>query len=92
MKHEGWAVAASLGVDLDDAAIERLERFERRLSEKGAPMGMVASSDLPRLRERHILDCLRATSLLPEAGTVCDMGSGAGLPGIVLAIARPDVR
>lgn len=92
VKHEGWAVAASLGVDLDDAAIERLERFERRLSEKGAPMGMVASSDLPRLRERHILDCLRATPLLPEAGTVCDMGSGAGLPGIVLAIARPDVR
>jgi 16S rRNA (guanine527-N7)-methyltransferase len=92
VKHEGWAVSASLGVDLDDTAIERLERFERRLREMGAPMGMVASSDLSRLRERHILDCLRATPLLPEAGTVCDMGSGAGLPGIVLAITRPDLR
>jgi 16S rRNA (guanine527-N7)-methyltransferase len=92
VKHEGWGVTASLGVDLDGPAIERLERFERRLREKGAPMGMVASSDLPRLRERHILDCLRAAPLLPESGTVCDLGSGAGLPGIVLAIARPDLR
>jgi len=92
VKHEGWAATASLGVDLDGPAIERLERFERRLREKGAPMGMVASSDLPRLRERHILDCLRGAPLLPESGTVCDMGSGAGLPGIVLAIARPDLR
>jgi 16S rRNA (guanine527-N7)-methyltransferase len=92
VKHEGWAITASMGVDLDDPAIERLERFEERLREKGAPMGMVASSDLPRLRERHILDCLRAAPLLPDRGTVCDMGSGAGLPGIVLAIARPDLR
>ena len=40
----------------------------------------------------HIFDCLRAAPLLPETGTVCDLGSGAGLPGVVLAIARPDLR
>lgn len=92
VKHEGWAPAAALEVELDETAIERLERLERLLREKAAPMGMVASSDMTRLRERHILDSLRATPLLPDAGTVCDMGSGAGLPGIVLAIARPDLR
>lgn len=93
VKHEGWSsVASSSGVELDDTAIDRLERFERGLRERAVPMGMVSPSDLPRLRERHILDCLRAASLLPETGTVCDLGSGAGLPGVVLAIARPDLR
>lgn len=92
VKHEGWSSAASLGVELDDTAIDRLERFERDLRERAAPMGMVSASDLPRLRERHIFDCLRAAPLLPESGTVCDVGSGAGLPGVVLAIARPDLR
>lgn len=92
VKHEGWSGVASLGVELDDTAIDRLERFERDLRERGAPRGMVSASDLPRLRERHIFDCLRAAPLLPETGTVCDLGSGAGLPGVVLAIARPDLR
>jgi 16S rRNA (guanine527-N7)-methyltransferase len=53
---------------------------------------MVARSDVPRLRERHIVDSLRAVPHLPASGTVCDLGSGAGLPGLVLAIARPDLH
>jgi 16S rRNA (guanine527-N7)-methyltransferase len=81
-----------LGIELDDTAIDRLEQFEQCLRERAVPMGMVSPSDLPRLRERHIFDCLRAAPLLPEMGTVCDLGSGAGLPGVVLAIARPDLR
>lgn len=92
VKHEGWEIAGALDVTLDDLAITRLERFESMLLQRAVPMGMVAPSDAPRLRERHLLDCLRAAPLLPASGRSCDLGSGAGLPGIVLAIARPDLR
>lgn len=92
MKHEGWEAAAALGVTLDEGAIARLEDYEALLRDRALPMGMVARSDEERLRERHLLDCLRAAPLLPDEGTVADFGSGAGLPGIVLAIARPDLR
>lgn len=92
VKHEGWEAAGALGVHLDDSAIAQLEGYEALLRDRALPMGMVASSDAERLRERHLLDCLRAAPLLPDHGTVADLGSGAGLPGVVLAIARPDLR
>lgn len=92
MKHEGWEAAGLLGVTLDAAACARLELFEQILSERAISTGMIARSDAPRIRERHLLDSLRAAPLLPATGLVCDMGSGAGLPGIVLSIARPDLR
>jgi 16S rRNA (guanine527-N7)-methyltransferase len=92
VKHEGWEWVAALGVRLHEDALERLERFERLLSERAIPMGMIAPSDASRLRHRHIADSLRAAPLLPGSGTVCDLGSGAGLPGLVLAIVRPDLR
>ena len=92
VKHEGWDGAADLlGIALDARAQSRLALFESLLLERALPMGMVASNDAPRIRERHLLDCLRAAPLLPEAGVVCDLGSGAGLPGLVLSIARPDL-
>lgn len=93
MKHEGWAVLSDLGVPLVPEQISLLERYEEFLVERGAPMGMIAPSDVSRLRERHILDSLRAVPILPPAtATMCDLGSGAGLPGIPLAIALPDVQ
>ena len=82
-----------LGVPLAPGQIALLERYEEFLVDRAAPMGMVAPSDVPRLRERHILDSLRAVPLLPRANaTMCDLGSGAGLPGIPLAIALPDLQ
>lgn len=93
VKHEGWDLAEELaGVTLNAPAIERLQTYERALVQGAAPMGMIAASDLTRVRERHLLDSIRATPCLPASGTVCDLGSGAGLPGLVLAITRPDLR
>jgi 16S rRNA (guanine527-N7)-methyltransferase len=91
VKHEGWEAARSLGVALDAPKVARLERFERSVLVDAMPRGMVAGGDRARFRERHVLDCLRAAPHLPDSGTVCDLGSGAGLPGLVLAIVRPDL-
>ena len=91
VKHEGWTEAAArVDGSLPAGAIDQLAAYEQILVERGGPMGLVAPKDLVRIRERHILDCLRAAALIgPEVIDGYDLGSGGGLPGIVLAIARP---
>jgi 16S rRNA (guanine527-N7)-methyltransferase len=91
VKHEGLgAQAAALGVELESGAEGRLERFEELLLGRPALMGMISKGDVPRVRERHVLDCVRAVPLLgAEDRRLCDLGSGAGLPGLVLACVRP---
>src|SRR6187200_1915036 len=94
VKHEGLiGAAATLGVHLDVEQAARLERYEDLLRDRAAALGMIAKGDLGRLRERHILDSIRASPALPEGATeVVDLGSGAGLPGIPVAIARPEIH
>jgi 16S rRNA (guanine527-N7)-methyltransferase len=80
------AIAASLFGDR--IALARL--FTRNLAEQGEERGLIGPLELPRLWSRHILNCAIVAPLL-SPGRVGDVGSGAGLPGLVLAIARPDV-
>ena len=87
VKHEGWTVA-----DLSSGQIAALEVFESLLAAHAIPRGMVGSSDRDHIRERHVLDSLRAVPHLGSfKGPVVDLGSGAGLPGIPVAVARPDL-
>jgi len=79
-------------VPLSAPQADRLLHFERLLVDRAIPLGMVASSDAARLRERHVLDCLRAAAEVGDAASAYDLGSGAGLPGLVVAIAAPDLR
>ena len=82
--------AARLGVVLTPKQAERLERYEELLRDRGVPNGLISASDLPRLRARHLLDCLRAVSAVEDSDhDAYDLGSGAGLPGIVVAVAAP---
>lgn len=82
--------ARALGLLLTTEAVERLVEFESLLRERAIPLGLVSGSDEPRLRQRHIVDCLRAAAAVEPSDRVAfDVGSGAGLPGVVVAIALP---
>jgi 16S rRNA (guanine527-N7)-methyltransferase len=85
--------ATELGIDLDGNQVETLLSFEHLLLDRAVPLGLVARGDRPTVRERHIIDSLRGVLALEPADTdALDLGSGAGLPGIVVAIARPSLR
>jgi 16S rRNA (guanine527-N7)-methyltransferase len=67
-----------------------LDAFVAHLTERAVPLGLISSKDVPRIRERHVEDSLRALACIPDpARALIDIGSGAGLPGIPIAIARP---
>ena len=81
-----------LGARLSAEQLERLLRFEVALVQHALPLGLIAEGDARNIRRRHTLDSLRAVPAMEEATDAYDLGSGAGLPGVVLAIACPDVR
>ncbi len=62
------------------------------LAGAGVQRGLVGPREVGRLWDRHVLNCAVVAPLIPPACSVLDIGSGAGLPGIVLALARPDVQ
>ena len=62
------------------------------LATAGVTRGLIGPRETARLWDRHLLNCAALTEVLPEGATVCDIGSGAGLPGLVVAIRRPDLR
>lgn len=74
------------------ARLPRAERYASLLATDGVVRGLIGPRETPRLWERHLLNCVVIEELIPADVTVVDVGSGAGLPGVVLAIARPDLR
>jgi 16S rRNA (guanine527-N7)-methyltransferase len=67
-------------------------RYAELLAEAGVQRGLIGPREVPRLWERHLLNCAVLSEAVPEGVTVCDVGSGAGLPGIPLALVRDDLN
>ncbi|AUH67508.1 MULTISPECIES: 16S rRNA (guanine(527)-N(7))-methyltransferase RsmG [Gordonia] len=67
------------------------EKYAQILSEEGVVRGLIGPRELPQLWTRHLLNCAVVSEEIPDGASVIDIGSGAGLPGIPLAIARPDL-
>lgn len=82
------ASAATIFGDRLDLA----RRYCAALATAGVERGLIGPREVPRLWDRHILNCAVLGELIAEGASVVDIGSGAGLPGIPLAIARPDLR
>jgi len=72
-------------------ALPTAEAFARLLATEGLVRGLIGPREVPRLWERHLLNCALVTDVVPPGSQVCDIGSGAGLPGLVMAIRRPDL-
>jgi len=69
-----------------------VERYAELLATWGIERGLIGPREADRIWDRHIANCIPVSTLIPEGVTVADIGSGAGLPGIVIALARPDLR
>ncbi|GAA1109539.1 16S rRNA (guanine(527)-N(7))-methyltransferase RsmG [Kribbella jejuensis] len=73
-------------------AAARLSAYADLLATEGSLRGLIGPREVPRLWDRHLLNCAVVERLIPEESSVADIGTGAGLPGIVLAIVRPDLH
>jgi 16S rRNA (guanine527-N7)-methyltransferase len=69
-----------------------LAEYAGLLATEGVVRGLIGPREVPRLWDRHLINCGLLATLVPMEATVADLGSGAGLPGLVLALARPDLR
>ncbi|MEV7010214.1 16S rRNA (guanine(527)-N(7))-methyltransferase RsmG [Streptosporangium sp. NPDC051022] len=73
-------------------AWSRAEAFAGLLAGPGVVRGLLGPREVPRIWDRHLLNCAVVAEAVPEGVRLVDIGSGAGLPGLVLAIVRPDIR
>lgn len=73
-------------------AFSAAEHFAQMLVDEGELRGLVGPRELPRLWTRHLVNSAAVVPFLPARGTVADVGSGAGFPGIIVALLRPDLE
>jgi 16S rRNA (guanine527-N7)-methyltransferase len=79
-------------VEIFGSALETARQFAQILASDGVTRGLIGPRETPRLWDRHLVNCAVVAELLPDQGELVDIGSGAGLPGVVLAMLKPRLR
>lgn len=100
MKHEGSAPGERPELEAEPPAaavlagdrLDALRAFAADLAARGEELGLIGPLELPRLWTRHLLNSAVLAPLLREGGSLADIGTGGGMPGLVLGIVRPDVE
>ncbi|MBM7766871.1 MULTISPECIES: 16S rRNA (guanine(527)-N(7))-methyltransferase RsmG [Glutamicibacter] len=72
--------------------LDLAKRYVEHLATSGIERGLLGPREVPRLWSRHVLNCAVIEEVMDKDAEVADVGSGAGLPGLCLAIARPDLK
>jgi len=92
VKHVEVSAAPGVAATLFGSQLDRAQRYAEILAGAGVERGLLGPREVDRLWDRHILNSAAIAELLDAGERVADIGSGAGLPGIPLALARPDLR
>ncbi|MDX1882675.1 16S rRNA (guanine(527)-N(7))-methyltransferase RsmG [Mycolicibacterium sp. 120270] len=92
VKHEDVPAPPAKAADVFRENLDRAERYASILAGAGVERGLIGPREADRLWDRHILNSAAIGELVEPREQIADIGSGAGLPGIPLALARPDVR
>jgi 16S rRNA (guanine527-N7)-methyltransferase len=92
VKHVEVSAAPGVAATLFGSRLDRAQRYAEILAGAGVERGLLGPREVDRLWDRHILNSAAIAELLETGERVADIGSGAGLPGIPLALARPDLR
>jgi 16S rRNA (guanine527-N7)-methyltransferase len=92
VKHVDLAPPPSSAAHVFGESLETAARYAELLANAGVERGLIGPREGDRVWERHLLNCAAVSDLIAPGARVADIGSGAGLPGIPLALARPDLR
>jgi 16S rRNA (guanine527-N7)-methyltransferase len=92
VKHGEVSAAPEAAHALFGTRLERVERYAAILAGAGVERGLIGPREAERLWDRHLLNSVALAELIPRGAKIADIGSGAGLPGIPLALARPDLE
>jgi 16S rRNA (guanine527-N7)-methyltransferase len=85
-------ILASFELFLDDEKLEKLVKYHKLLLKERERLNLYSLKDTERLIKYHFVDSAVVTKILPENKIVADLGSGAGFPGVIIKIFRPDLK